>query len=147
MNIENFNSIDINNFFSPVEYFIKSDFNYGGIDGYAKIIGYQIVFFFVENIEALCIEGVVDIPILVNKSNEILKYLSIEQKIGDKYFYSEYLNRDYQYKDSILDNITRYYYLRDKFLIIIGVNQNSILESVEIIKNEIIIKNRIDSLI
>ncbi|MGM5629393.1 hypothetical protein O2K51_00720 [Apibacter raozihei] len=147
MNIKKFNSIDINNFFLPDEYSIKSDFNYGEIDGYAKIIGYQIIFFFVENIEALCIEDVVDVPILLNKSNEILEYLSIEQKIGDKFFYSEYLNNEYQYKDSILDNITRYYYLRNKFLIIIGINKNSILESVEIIKNEIIIKDRIESLI
>lgn len=144
LKLEQFNSLDINNFFESNEYLLDSDFHYGDITGYAKIVGYQIVFFFVDQLEALSFEDILDIPILVSKSNEILKYLSLDYQIGEQFNFSEAFNHNYQFKVAIYTNIISYYYLKDNMLIVFDVNENSILVGFEIIKHKQIINDRIN---
>ncbi|MCO6536797.1 MAG: hypothetical protein J6569_05210 [Gilliamella sp.] len=144
--ITRFATLDIDLFFNLDEYRIIEDFGYGDISGIGKVCGYQILFFYIsDNVEALSIDEVIDNTFLCDKANQILDFLGFDFKIGQPFELTNQFNHNYRFKDHIYEEHMRYYYVFDNILITLGINLEGVLVSFEMVKDQCIINNRLET--
>ncbi|OCG79055.1 hypothetical protein [Gilliamella sp. Occ4-3] len=144
--ITRFATLDIDLFFNLDEYRIIEDFGYADISGIGKVCGYQILFFYIsDNVEALSIDEVIDNTFLCDKANQILDFLGFDFKIGQPFELTNQFNHNYRFKDYIYEDHMRYYYVFDNILITLGINLEGILVSFEMVNNQCIINNLLET--
>jgi hypothetical protein len=129
-------------FFNLDEYRIIENFGYADILGTGKVCGYQILS---DHVEALSIDEVMDNTFLCDKANQILNFLGFGFKIGQPFELTNQFNHNYRFKDHIYEDHMRYYCVFDKILITLGINLEGILVSFEMVKDQCIINNRLET--
>lgn len=136
----NLNLDEIGFDFSKIE-----DFDYAGIKGKADVVGYHIILFYRDGLEALSLDCI-DVGLRVKTiSNQILYHLECDLEIGQTYLLKSLSDKFNQhiYKNSLLEHNMQYYYLHDNFLYVLGLSDSNVLEYVEIIGNKEIIQSRL----
>ncbi|MFB9079339.1 hypothetical protein ACFFLS_05610 [Flavobacterium procerum] len=129
------------------QYNTIEDFTYADVLGKSTLVGYHIIFFnrIESELGALIINDLGDNHQLIDLANRILKTISFDFNIGQKY--SDTLTKTfgaYQYKDSVFEDITRFYFLKKDFLIILGISDKNVLKTIEIVMDSEIIRNRMN---
>lgn len=124
---------------------VSKSFDYSGITGNAEIMGWQIVVFrrtVNGNISALSMDEI-DSPIIKDVCAGIFKDLGLPLSAGMKINVLSSLLGSYSYQDNILEDITRYYFEVQDYLIICGIHNKNGLNNIEIIYDEELVNNRI----
>ncbi len=132
------------------EKIIHLPFEYANTNGYADVIGWNIMFFFKKesnHVSAISFDEIMETSELSIICNEILKKMQIQLNIGDGYDKIKRMYGKENYKDYIIENMIRYYYLVDNTMLCFGIDKQCGLSNFEIIDDEEIIKNRLDTLI
>lgn len=123
-------------------------FEYGSFVGKVLYLGWYLLIFYRSGdnkISALSFDDIDSQPQLWDLSNTILNKLDIPIQVGDSA--SSIVSRlgNPVNKDSILESITRMYFLKDDSLLCIGVHDKHGVVSFEVIYDKDIIKERIMS--
>ncbi len=123
-------------------------FNYADINGYAEIVGWQIVVFrktVNDNmISAISMDEIDTFPIK-DTCAEIFKDLDLPLSAGMKIDALTQLLGLYSYQDNILEDTTRYYFEIYNNLIVCGIHDKKGLNHIEIIYDQELKNSRIKS--
>lgn len=124
------------------------NFLYGKVKGFAEILGWQIVVFRENDnentVSALSLEGFENSSELKKIANKLLEDINLSVRLGDNFnLVKKHFGKNL-FLDEIIDNVTRYYYLKYSCLFCFGVDKENLVCSVEIIKNKNIINERMD---
>lgn len=121
-------------------------FNYADINGYAEIVGWQIVVFrrtVNDNMISAISMDEIDTPIISGICSKIFKDLDLSVSVGMKIDALTQLFGVYSYKDDTLADTIRYYFETQNALIVCGVHDKKGLNYIEIIYDQELKNNRI----
>lgn len=133
--------------FAPLCIINEQEFEYAGINGFAELIGWQIILFRTDKAlpaHALVINNV-DSKSLLSISNKILSNICFNVRMGDDIDKIRNCFGKESYVDDVLENIVRCNYLvNENYFISFGLKDNK-LSNLEIILNKEIITARCES--
>lgn len=126
----------------------EQEFEYAGVEGVAELLGWQIIAFYkmddLLNSVALAFEQITSSE-LINISNLILECIDFEIRFSDGKEEIEQYYGKANFIDDIYEDILKYnYILSSNYFISFGLKDNKLI-SLEIIMDEDIIKEVVDS--
>lgn len=138
----NISSLELRNFVYPSS-IKKQTFNYGGFEGIAELLGWQIVFFKDNDgdlkTKALLFESIVN-PQLIKIANHILDYIEFPILFGENKDKMLKLYGKPDSEDGLYEDMVRYnYLLKEDAFLVFGFKDNK-LEYLEIISDPQIAK-------
>ena len=126
---------------------IKS-FEYAEVDGWAELIGWQLIVFRKEEngpISVISLEDMTE-PVFKDISNRILSDIGLPFKAGMSIAsIISYLGQSFK-TDLIIENHARFYFDKSDYLIVCSVHDEKGLSGIEIIFDEEVKRNRLESI-